>query len=57
MRDADGVNVALLRHRGKNGELWTGGMNTDRAGRVNPKPARSLNISCPKIRTSAACSG
>ena len=40
----------------KNGDLWTGGMTTDRVIASIPRAARRWNIRCRAIPTCAACS-
>ena len=37
----------------KNGEMWTGGMHSDRAVRMNPKTERQWSICCPRKPTCA----
>ena len=40
----------------KNGEIWTGGMSTDRIVRYNPKTGQTVEYLMPRRRpTSAAC--
>jgi len=40
----------------KNGELWTGGMTTDRVVRLDPKTSQTSSTSCRATPTCAACS-